>query len=108
MIGQARQTRLLLIEDNPGDVRLIQRMLAGARLGGFSIESAGNLSTGLDRLRQGDVDLVLLDLSLPDSQGISTFMRVRNERPEIPVVVMTGLDDEEVAIRAVRDTVAAQ
>jgi signal transduction histidine kinase len=102
MIGQEGETRVLLIEDNPGDVILISRMLASAKRRRFKFESRGALASGLERLKKGDVDLVLLDLSLPDSQGIDSFLKAHKEAPGIPVVILTGLEDEEAALSAVR------
>src|SRR5438067_13876940 len=65
--------KVLLIEDNAIDARLIQIMLSEAGGGSFELERADRLGTGLKRLAQGDIGLVLLDLSLPDSYGLSTF-----------------------------------
>ena len=90
------------MEDNPGDVRLIREMLAEAGRTPFEMECASRLSTGLERLVEGDIDVVLLDLGLPDSQGLETFVRVHSQAPEVPVVVLTDLDDEELAVQAVR------
>ena len=100
MIGKRR---LLLIEDNPGDARLIQEMLSEASDISFDLECAGRLSTGLAHLAEGDIDVVLLDLGLPDSQGLDTFTRVYAQAPEVPIVVLTGLDDVMLASRAVRE-----
>lgn len=68
--------RVLLVEDNPGDARLIQEWLTEETGGKFSIERVAKLSSGLDRLAAGGIDAVLLDLGLPDSQGIGTFAKV--------------------------------
>jgi DNA-binding response OmpR family regulator len=91
----------LLIEDNPGDARLIREMLAEARGVSFDLEQADRLSAGLERLAEGDFDVVLLDLGLPESQGLDTCARVQAQVSEVPIVVLTGLDDEELAVRAV-------
>src|SRR5690242_4746269 len=95
--------RALLIEDNPGDARLIREMLREAGAGQASVElrHADRLSAGLDALAQTSVDLVLLDLSLPDSHGMDTFEAVHHVAPTIPIVVLSGLDDEDLAVRAV-------
>ena len=93
---------VLLIEDNPGDVRLIRELLSEARDVAFKIERADRLSTGLSRLRKGGIDVVVLDLGLPDSQGLDTFFEVRNQATECPIVVLTGLDDETVGTEAIR------
>jgi len=93
--------RVLLIEDNPGDARLIREMLAEARGGLFDLECADRLSTGLERLAAGGIDVVLLDLGLPDGQGLDTFVRAHTQAPDVPFVVLTGLDDEALAVQAV-------
>jgi signal transduction histidine kinase len=95
--------KILLIEDNPGDTRLIREMLAEVRSGTLVLECADRLSTGLERLAAGGIDVVLLDLSLPDGQGLDTFVRAHAQTPEVPVVVLTGLDDEALAVQAVRE-----
>jgi signal transduction histidine kinase len=102
MTGQEGETRTLLVEDNPGDVILISRMLARAKRRRFKFESRGALASGVERLKHGDIDIVLLDLSLPDSRGIDSFLRAHKEAPGIPMVILTGLEDEEAALSAVR------
>jgi PAS domain S-box-containing protein/putative nucleotidyltransferase with HDIG domain len=93
--------KILLIEDNPGDARLVREELqsAGAAL---RVEWADRLEAGLDCLQTGSFQAVLVDLSLPDSQGLDTLQRVLDQVPEIPVIVMTGLADEAAGIRAVQ------
>ena len=93
---------ILLIEDNPGDARLIRELLTEANATGFNVECADHLSMGLHRLGEGGVDVVLLDLGLPDSQGLDTFSRTHEKAPHLPVVVLTGLNDESVGTEAVR------
>ncbi len=95
--------RVLLVEDNPGDARLIREFLAEVEGDTFILECADRLSTGLELIAQKSVDLVLLDLSLPDSQGFDTFIRVRTLAPELPIVVLTGFDDAITATRAARE-----
>ncbi len=94
--------KVLLIEDNPGDARLIKEMLAEEKGVLFYLEWKDNLSEGLKRLAEGGIDVVLLDLMLPDSRGFNTFIKTQAQAPLIPIVVMTGLDDETLAVRAVR------
>jgi PAS domain S-box-containing protein len=93
----------LLIEDNPGDARLIEVLLAEADTG-FEVEWVTRLADGVERLRDGErsVDAVLLDLALPDSSGFDTFAAVNASAPRVPIILLTGLDDEELAVRAVR------
>jgi two-component system cell cycle sensor histidine kinase/response regulator CckA len=93
--------RVLLIEDNPGDARLIREMLAEARGALFDLECADRPSAGLERLAEGDIDVVLLDLGLPNSQGLDTCTKVYAQAPEVPIVVLTGLDDEVMGLQAI-------
>jgi GAF domain-containing protein len=97
-----RPIRILLIEDNPGDARLLQEMLVEARGLSFELEQRESLSTGLEWLAEGNPDVVLLDLSLPDSQGFNTVTQVLAQAPQAPIVVLSGLDDEDLAVSAVR------
>jgi CheY-like chemotaxis protein len=98
-----RPLRVLLIEDNPADARMIHEMLKGLRDGVLELETADKLSTGLLRLADGERDVVLLDLSLPDSQGFDTFLKIREKAGAVPIVLLTGLDDEALAARAVHE-----
>lgn len=93
---------ILFIEDSPLAVSMMRNALAESEGGSLKLESAGALSEGLDRLGQGDVDLVLLDLFLPDSSGLDTFERTQDAAPDVPIVVFTGNDDQAAAIKAVR------
>jgi two-component system NtrC family sensor kinase len=97
-----RHLKVLLIEDNPGDVRLIREMLSEAGDIVFSVVAADRLSTALRYLEQGSVDLILLDLSLPDSQGLDTFMSTSARAPDVPIVVLSGFDDKALAMKAVQ------
>jgi len=92
----------LLIEDNDGDARLIRERLAERADARVDLQRARHLSEGLARLAANAYDVVLADLSLPDSQGIATFERVYEAARDEPIVVLTGLDDEELALRAMR------
>jgi two-component system cell cycle sensor histidine kinase/response regulator CckA len=95
--------KILLIEDNPGDARLLEEMLSDGESGSFTLLWADRLSKGLEQLKAEAIDLVLLDLSLPDSQGLDTFTCVHAQKPQMPVIVLSGLSDETVSIRAVRE-----
>ena len=94
---------VLLIEDNPGDARLIRELLVDAGGTGFDVDHADRLSTGLARLDEGRIDVVLLDLGLPDSVGLETFACVKAKAPDLPIVVLTGLDDETTGTEAVHE-----
>lgn len=93
---------VLLIEDDPGDADLIREVLADDPQHPFVLEHVERLEAGLTRLSRGQVDVVLTDLSLPDSQGFDTFSKVREHAPQLPIVVLTGFDDEALAVEAVR------
>ncbi len=96
-----KYTRILLIEDNLGYVRLIQKLLTLSNQVEYQIECADHLSAGLEYLVKGEIDVVLLDLGLPDSQGLDTLGKVHAQAPAVPIVVVTGLDDETLGVQAV-------
>jgi DNA-binding NarL/FixJ family response regulator len=93
----------LLIEDNPGDVRLIQEMLSEATPGTCEITVFDRLDRARSALAQGGYDVVLLDLTLPDSTGLETLSRLRPTVATTPVIVLTGLNDEAAAVQALRE-----
>jgi serine phosphatase RsbU (regulator of sigma subunit) len=94
---------VLLVEDNDGDVMLIEEMLAETPEACFELTAVDRLAAAVKRVGQGDVSVVLLDLSLPDSQGTETFRALRRSSPDVPVVVLTGLDDADTAQVAVQE-----
>src|SRR5262245_21799882 len=94
---------ILLIEDNPGDAELLEVMLAQVSGAPFSLECADRLAKGLARLSAGGIDIVLLDLSLPDSHGLDTFRSVKAAAPSVPIVVLSGTSDEMLAVKAVHE-----
>ncbi len=94
-------TTILLIEDNPGDARLIHEMLLAEATRSFKLVVADRLSTGHRTLTKDRFDLILLDLSLPDSQGLSTLDRTQAIAGNTPIVVLTGLDDNVLGLEAV-------
>ena len=94
---------ILLIEDNPGDARRVEEILKDVPGFSYKFKWADRLSHGLSGLEAEDIDIVLLDLNLTDSSGYETFQRFQNRFPEVPVILLTGLDDEELGLRAVRD-----
>lgn len=94
---------ILLVEDNPGDARLIREMLQEAEGVDCAIDWVPRLSEALEKLGRSRHDLVLLDLGLPDSRGLETFTQAYAHAPQIPFVVLSGLQDETVALNAVRE-----
>jgi Serine phosphatase RsbU, regulator of sigma subunit len=101
--SQTERVKLLLIEDNPSDARLIEVMLDHASNGLFEIEHVERLSAGLQRLTQGGINVILSDLSLPDSEGLNTFARLHAKASEIPIIVLSGLNDTNLALKAVHE-----
>lgn len=91
---------ILLIEDNPGDAELITDMLAEPPI--FRLNYADRLAKGIALLRDKSIALVLLDLSLPDSLGLGTFLQLHRQAPHIPIVVLTGNNDESIGLLAVK------
>ena len=89
--------RILYIEDNPGDARLIKEMLSDADSGTTELECETMLASGLEHLASERFDLLLLDLTLPDSQGLETLQKVQAFEQKVPVVVLTGMEDDETA-----------
>lgn len=108
------EPEVLLIEDNPGDVRLIEEMLRDSEkflpLGDviksntthLQLRHEADLSAGLEHLEANDIDVVLLDLNLPDSRGLDTLTAVSDATEMLPVVVLTGLDDRQLGIDSIK------
>jgi diguanylate cyclase (GGDEF)-like protein/PAS domain S-box-containing protein len=95
--------KVLLIEDNPGDARLLSEILVDVHTALFELEWVDRLSKGLERLKGAPVDVVLLDLNLPDGAGLKTFTAVRNSAPEVPIIILSGMADEKIAVQTVRE-----
>ena len=99
----SQRVRILLVEDDPGHARLIE--LALSEPGGasqFELEWAQMFSNAIELMKANRPDAVLLDLNLPDRQGLSTLTSMVEQAPEIPIIVLTGLDDEVLAIQAMQ------
>jgi signal transduction histidine kinase len=102
MTTSAQSLTVLLVEDNPNDARLIEKYLREADTAflptEIEIHQEQTLDTARERLAEGDIDLLLLDLGLRKSSGIETFERIKADTREIPVIVLTGLQDEQAAV----------
>jgi diguanylate cyclase (GGDEF)-like protein/PAS domain S-box-containing protein len=94
--------KLLLIEDDAADARLIRGALADARGGPFDVEWVRKLTDALERLRASSFDAVFSDLRLPDGRGMETLEQLLHAAPQVPIVVVCGVDDEDLAIRCVQ------
>jgi DNA-binding response OmpR family regulator len=94
--------RILLIEDNPADARLIKEYLSDVKNTAFDFKNTERLQEGIEILENEFIDVVLLDLNLPDSKGLGSFDQIFAIAPSVPIIVLTGLNDEATAIKAVK------
>jgi two-component system cell cycle response regulator len=94
--------RILLVEDNPGDARLMAELLTNTGAGGIGLQHVDRISVALKRLREQKFDVVLLDLSLPDGSGLESVVHMCAAVPQMPVIVLTGLEDDDLALAAVQ------
>src|SRR5262245_53452828 len=95
-------TNVLLIEDNEEHAEFLQQLLAKSETVIFELATASTLADGIARLREGGIQLTLLDLTLPDSVGLETFIRVIEEAPEVPLIVLSGINDVALAVETVQ------
>jgi len=101
------EIRVLQVDDDEIDIRLAKRALTkSSRSAKFNIESAGRLSEAINHLNANQYDVVLLDLGLPDSSGIETVQKICQVNPNVPIVVLTGLEDEETGLKAIKSGAA--
>jgi DNA-binding Lrp family transcriptional regulator/AmiR/NasT family two-component response regulator len=98
-----RKLRILLIEDNNADIRLIKELLKKSSDLFYEIESCVRLSESLDILKKENFDIILLDLKLPDSDRESTLEKFVSYSSKIPIIILTGLDDKEVALSSLKN-----
>jgi signal transduction histidine kinase len=92
--------QVLVVEDNAGDVRLLREMFSGEKVGSFEITHLLRMSEAEVHLAKAGVDIILLDMGLPDGHGLETVRRARAAAPNIPLIILTGLDDEALAAEA--------
>lgn len=98
-----RTPRVLLIEDSPGDARWIRELLRESADPDQTVDVRVTLADGIEAARTGGWDVVLLDLGLPDSRGLETLRNLTESVPEVPVVVLTGVEDETLGREAIRE-----
>jgi DNA-binding response OmpR family regulator len=99
----AKRMQVLLVEDDSEDARLFQAMLAHNAADEFQLARVSRLAEAVGNLKRDVYDLILSDLGLPDSQGLPTFLSLRGQAPALPIVVLSGLEDEEFAVKAVQE-----
>ncbi|HNV23293.1 MAG TPA: response regulator [Candidatus Omnitrophota bacterium] len=95
--------KCLLVEDNPIDAKLVEAMLLKASSHQMDILSAKNLQDALGLLDKQYFDVIVLDLRLPDSDGIDTFRKIYRKALKIPVIILTAIDDESLAIQTIKE-----
>ncbi|MDQ4126125.1 MAG: hybrid sensor histidine kinase/response regulator [Actinomycetota bacterium] len=93
--------RVLVVEDNPADVRLLEVALATDQRSRYEVDAVGSVSDAVRLLAAYEYDAVLLDLTLPDSNGLATFERLRDAAPNLPIVILTQVEDDGLALQAV-------
>src|ERR1022692_1974316 len=93
--------KILVVEDNVDDIFLLHTVLRRVTGTHFHLETAHSLAASIERLGAGDIDLVLLDLTLPDSTGLDTFTNLKNRAHDVPIIILSGMDDETLAVNAV-------
>jgi PAS domain S-box-containing protein len=98
-----KEIQVLLVEDNAGDVRLLREMFSKERPDSFKLTHLLRMGDAENYLAKGGVDIVLLDMGLPDEHGLDTVRRSLAAAPGVPVIVLTGLDDEELAAQAMKE-----
>ena len=99
----SRNISVLLVEDNADDTYLVRSLLSSAGVGRFEMDSVMRVGDALQQLNGRLYDVVLLDLTLPDATGLQSLTKVRACAPHIPVVILTGFDDNEIALRAIQN-----
>ncbi|MFZ2197695.1 MAG: ATP-binding protein [Thermodesulfovibrionales bacterium] len=99
---QREHIKVLLVEDNPEDAELVQRSMRKIRSASLKVQWSPNLSSALEKLASEPFDVVVTDLGLPESKGIKSFLTLHAYYPDIPIIVLTGLSDEELAVQTVR------
>ena len=98
-----RPIKVLLVEDNQEHSELLERLLGFSDYPAFTVATAMSLAAGLEKIRAGEEDIVLLDLSLPDSDGVETFRRMNAAAPSVPIVILSGISDVTLAIEMVQE-----
>jgi DNA-binding response OmpR family regulator len=94
---------VLFIEDNDNDQLLVKKMLTKTSCACFEIRFADDLTTGIVETIHHNADVILLDLNLPDSSGFETLLKLKLQIPDTPIVILSGFEDEEESLKAVRN-----
>lgn len=101
--GAGRQIKTLLLEDDPEDLTILKKLAKGSEYRVIKFVTAGRLEEAEKLLLKECFDLVISDLTVPDSRGLDTFRGLRARAPGTPIIILTGMDDEDMAVQAVRE-----
>jgi signal transduction histidine kinase len=102
-VAEEKTLQVLLVEDNAGDARLLRDMFSKETAGSFTLTHLTRMSEAEKYLARGGVDIVLLDMGLPDGQGLENLRRARAAAPDVVMIVLTGLEDEALAAAAIKE-----
>jgi PAS domain S-box-containing protein len=100
------EIRVLQVDDDEIDLRLAKRALSKSTQSKFNVDTAGTMADAITKIKANQYDVVLLDLGLPDSTGIDTVKKVCQANPNVPIVVLTGLEDEQIGLSAIQNGAA--
>lgn len=100
---EIKPIKVLLVEDNVAYSDVLRETLAGVASAQFDLAQCDRLGAALQRLREEHFHAVLLDLNLPDSQGLETFTQIREAAPAVPIIILTSIEDEALALQAIRE-----
>src|SRR6202051_3656150 len=103
MLMKEKALNVLLVEDNAGDARLLREMFSKEEPGSFHLTHLLRMRDAETHLAKGEVDIVLLDMGLPDAHGIETVRRAHAVAPDVPMIVLTGMEDEALAAEAMKE-----
>lgn len=104
-MGKQTSIQILLVEDNPGDALLVEMMLSDLPIVTYTVTRANNLTEAMSLLQKYDYDAALLDMSLPDAEGLEIITQLKPCAPGLPIIVMTGRQDDEFAVQTVKEGV---
>ena len=98
---EKKSFKVLVVEDDPNYFILVNERLSQNRDPTFELIRSKHMQSGIERLGEGGIDVVLLDLMLPDSEGLNTFLSVHKACPSVPVIILTSLDDDDLAAQSI-------
>lgn len=100
---QGKLIETLILEDDPEDMMILEKLIKGIKLRNIRYTTVTKLAQAVDALKKGGFDLVISDLTVPDSRGLQTFHALREASPRTPIILLTGMDDETMAVQAMQE-----